>query len=434
MAEKIIKKIYYRITFTLASPLMVGSGENQYTDKDIVRDANGDPYIPASSIAGVCRSALGDDNKINQYFGFVKINRGDNNSSQKDSALIFYDGKILFRNNTETYFTSVRDSVKLDEFKTAVEGAKFDMEILEPGTRIRTYLEQSFYTQDDVDYAGIAAGCFLNNRLVFGAKSMRGYGEIKDAEVEFNEFDLTDKEDVRKWLAFDLYKCNVWITYKPELTKEAKTLTIALQPRYGISIRKYTTAVSTKDETNPDYSQLTSHFENGAVEPVIPGTTWAGAFLHQMRILGMPQNELEDLFGYVHTDRSGKKTKSSIRFSESRIRRSKKKKLSRNAIDRFSGGTVDSALFTEETRYSGETELKITITNAAKINSNGMCFLAAAITDLHYGYLAVGGETSIGRGLFTVTQINDLEINDDTDVYSAVLSEIQHLWGKETEI
>lgn len=30
--------------------------------------------------------------------------------------------------------------------------------------------------------------------------------------------------------------------------------------------------------------------------------------------------------------------------------------------------------------------------------------LAAAITDLHFGFLAIGGETSIGRGLFNLTK------------------------------
>ena len=50
-----IKK-YYRIEFELTSPLAVGSGENNLTDKDIVRDSRGIPYIPGSSLAGVYRS------------------------------------------------------------------------------------------------------------------------------------------------------------------------------------------------------------------------------------------------------------------------------------------------------------------------------------------------------------------------------------------
>ena len=45
--------------------------------------------------------------------------------------------------------------------------------------------------------------------------------------------------------------------------------------------------------------------------------------------------------------------KSCIRFSESRIEGGKWVTYTRNAIDRFTGGTVDGALYTEKTYYNG---------------------------------------------------------------------------------
>ena len=39
--------------------------------------------------------------------------------------------------------------------------------------------------------------------------------------------------------------------------------------------------------------------------------------------------------------------------------------------------------------------------------------LAAAITDLHYGYLAIGGLTSVGRGLFSIETINNIELSKE---------------------
>lgn len=62
-----IKK-YYRIEFELTSPLAVGSGENNITDKDIVRDGRGIPYIPGSSLAGVYRSLFSGETQ-DRYFG-----------------------------------------------------------------------------------------------------------------------------------------------------------------------------------------------------------------------------------------------------------------------------------------------------------------------------------------------------------------------------
>ena len=54
---KIIKKHYLKITFQPDSPLCIGSGRNDITDQDILRDARGIPYIPGSAVAGVLREA-----------------------------------------------------------------------------------------------------------------------------------------------------------------------------------------------------------------------------------------------------------------------------------------------------------------------------------------------------------------------------------------
>ena len=64
---KRIKK-YYRIQFQLTSPLAVGSGENHLTDRDIVRDSRGIPYIPGTALAGVYRSLFPKE-IAEQYFG-----------------------------------------------------------------------------------------------------------------------------------------------------------------------------------------------------------------------------------------------------------------------------------------------------------------------------------------------------------------------------
>ena len=48
---KIQKKSYYCISFRLSSPLAVGSGQNEETDKDLMRNGNNVPYLPASAIA-----------------------------------------------------------------------------------------------------------------------------------------------------------------------------------------------------------------------------------------------------------------------------------------------------------------------------------------------------------------------------------------------
>ena len=60
--------------------------------------------------------------------------------------------------------------------------------------------------------------------------------------------------------------------------------------------------------------------------------------------------------------------------------------------------------------------------------------LAATLTDLHYGFLAIGGETSIGRGLFNITKVNGKEMLPDlaensAENYKLILSEIEEAFG-----
>ena len=74
MKNRILAKRYYQIEFELASALAVGSGFSEETDKDLMRDSRGIPYIPASALAGIYRS-LFEEAEANHYFGNVKFAR-----------------------------------------------------------------------------------------------------------------------------------------------------------------------------------------------------------------------------------------------------------------------------------------------------------------------------------------------------------------------
>ena len=420
--NKIIRKDFYRITFKLKSPLALSSGENNYTDKDVIRDSRDKPYIPASSIAGVCRSALSELKKsdIDYYLGYVEKateeNKGESRS--EESRLIFYDALL----SSEDSIISVRDSVALDQYKTAKKGAKFDMEVVEPGVKFTSYIEYSKYEDDKSDGTIVSdiLGLLASKQLSFGAKTMRGYGEIEEVSIKKASFDLSSGSGQRDYINFNMYERELWEPVdKFKIINVYKTLTLGLTLDGAISVRKYSTRPSTmKNHPEPDYEQLTLHDNT----PVIPGTSWAGAFRHRMKELGLMDKEINHLFGWVRKKDS---LKSVIRFSESQMSSSKEKILSRNAIDRFSGGTADGALFTERTWYGGETNLVITA--AKSLSEREINALSAAISDLHYGYLMVGGLTSIGRGRFKVKTINGTEFNGE-DIYKEV-REVLKKWS-----
>ena len=450
MQKKILKKRYCRITFRLASPMAVGSGESSTSDRNILRDARGEPYLPATAIAGVCRSFFLEEGKLpdeaKPYFGCVEINRGQEPKKRKqqeameqiESALVFHDARILYPSGQvikSSFHTTVRDSVRLDDYKNAEPGGKFDMEVLEPGVKMRTYIEQNILGEGDIDYIARIVEILCSGETHFGAKSMRGYGAIDKVTAEVVVFDLREKRDVEAWLEFDPQKEKSWtgaLRYGAGTSKQA-LLRLDLKQREGsgISIRKYTTEAAAGDGLSvPDFSQLTVHMGD-EIRPVIPGTSWAGAVRHRMKELGLKSDDVKALFGYVNGE--GDKQRSRIRFSESQIRGGSEKELSRNAIDRFSGGTVDGALFTERTWYGGRTQLSISLVPGAVLSDSECRILAAVLADMHYGFLPVGGETSVGRGLFEIEKVNGKALSKEerSQIYQMLLEQVRCSLGSE---
>ena len=166
--------------------------------------------------------------------------------------------------------------------------------------------------------------------------------------------------------------------------------------------------------------------KNNKEIPVIPGTSWAGAFRHHINRI--TENKFEQYFGSTSH-------KSQIYFSESEIKGAVEKVLTHNAIDRFTGGIIDRALYTEKTWFNGKTKLKIQLdarkkefnreNNEKTIEKEFYAALSAAILDLHLGILSVGGLTSIGRGIFSIEKI---QINGEEIPVTQEAEEIPHMY------
>lgn len=399
--EKIIGKRYYRIEFELKSALAVGSGENNETDKDIVRNSNGIPYIPATALAGIYRS-LFSEKEADVYFGKIGM-IGSKNYDAADSRIIVYDAVLL----NDEYRVSIRDCVGLDEWKCAIDSKKFDFEILEPGVRFLTYIEQNRFEGDEA-VADKVAAAWKQGQICIGGKSARGLGCIQNAEIRVMEFSMLNSGALESWLDFDIYDDKAWKDPRNEgyvmtideraipLSDDRIHLLLKLKQTGPITVRVYTT--DTKEALQPDYEQLTYLVKKNdkMIEvPVIPGTSWAGSFRHHMERLNGAS--LEDIFG------KKAEKKSEIIFSESEITGAYAKVYTRNAIDRFTGGAADMALFTEKMYVGGETFLEIIVPRGKE--QGFYCCLAAAIADLHMGFLTVGGETAVGHGTFCITEI-----------------------------
>nr|WP_298056459.1 RAMP superfamily CRISPR-associated protein [uncultured Lachnoanaerobaculum sp.] len=422
--KNILKKQYLKIEFTLLSPLSIGNGKNEKTDQDIVLNSRGIPYIPGSAVAGVfrdaCKKVMGDE-WTQRYFGSIRDNCNDNKTIT-ESQFRVYDAYI----QSEEYFVSRRDGVALDDYKYGIPGAKFDREILESGIIFRTFIERDMdANESEEDAFNKLAEVLYNIPIFFGSKISRGYGRVGNFKIFKKEFSFDTKQG-SGWLDFDMYTYD-WLKKSSEISKsdkvflENKKITLELALQGGISIRQYTTEIKEGVKQVPDMKQLIVRQKNksGKLEevPVIPGTTWAGAIGHRMKLF---YPNVSKYFGKGGEDG---KIRSKIFFSESQLKNSVSKVISRNAIDRFTGSTVDGALFTEQIYYGGTTVLEIYFDLYKEIDLDFIKSLAVALSDLHEGLLAIGGGTSIGRGIFKVTKVNDLEFSSDgSELYKNILA------------
>lgn len=400
MSKTFNPRIYYKLIIKLESPLSVGSGEDESTDHDVIINGEGKPFIPASAICGVMRHSF-DRNKADKIFGKIedpKISEDekayrkdeDHNNGTIESSVIFYDANLK---DGSTSLIVTRDSVKLEN-KVGVKGAKFDMEAVEPGVEFVSFIEllnTEYEEEINNTLAAINAGV-----LRFGSKTTRGYGRVSLTVYRktVNSFD----EYLANNIFDNIYSIDNIIT--PSWSSdEILVLRLSLKNRGAISIREYSTDVGM-----PDYHTISLHSKKEKTVPVIPGTSWAGAFRERYSQIITDTDKVNSLFGWVNPKEKDDVIKSKIVFNESQLTGGTDKQITRNSIDRFSAATKDGALYTERTYYNGETELVITISR--KLDNDEKFALAACIADLHNGFLAIGGLTSVGRGIFEVTAIN----------------------------
>lgn len=432
---------YYRVQFKTASAMSVGSGESGETDRDVIRDSRNVPYVPGTTLAGIYRSLFskggvfceaGKGKAIERCFG--RDIKGESSDPGTESRVLVYDAVLK---DVTKALTGRRDCVALDEWKTARDGSKFDFEIVEPGTAFVTYFEldtDKDSPDDEIIFDSIASA-WKSGNIRIGSKTMRGLGSIDVADISIDtaDFDLTDPDGLEAWLDFDMYGNSGWKAAEIKETQVNGTTTICLKLTQNgpLTVRRYTTEVRrTEKDTVPDYAQLTSRIDGEAI-PVIPGTTWAGAFrAHIKELVGDKDNMIEKYFGFVNGKGEKAASRSKVHFSESYFDKGSftYKQLTRNAIDRFTGGTIDTALFTERTCYNGTTDLAISFPD--NMDSKLKKAFVFSICDLNEGFLSIGGLTAVGHGLF---KVNAVSVNNKA-IEFGTSEELAESLGKELSL
>lgn len=396
MSNSVSKKIVYYLTVKFVSPLCISQGDGVLTDNDVLTNGEGVPYVPGTSLAGAMRAYIEKKKCDDCLFGFEDMK----SKNGKMSSLFVSD--LQFSNKP---VITVRDSVALSEKKSAITGAKFDMEVIDTGAEGYFWLELVVRQNDDEEILlgqlnQIFSG-FNEREIRFGSKKTRGYGEISILDIKQKVFDKTNILEYKDAYCQASQHDDSWLVYGPEKLdydmSKYVSISVPLKLEGGISIRRY--AVK---KGEPDFVHITA---NG--KPVIPGTSFTGAIRHRLKnMLDDLQAEnseeiLDTIFGYVKPNGANSKAHiSGVTVGECVLENAKKLTMVRNGISRFESGAKDGALFKELSYVGGTTELKIKV-KKNDFSDEAVGLLLLVLKDVQNGFLAVGGQTSVGRGLFS---------------------------------
>lgn len=443
-SNRIVRRYCIEADILLETPLSISSGMDEGTDADVLRNAEGKPFIPGSSLAGAFRHYIKQPKDKPCPLGYSDQGNGSM------SSIWIMDAYLKDCN------VSIRDGVSLNDDKS-VEN-KFDYEVVDSGASATLRMERIVREKDLVSNNNVTktepARITEKEKEKNADRELKAIrifltaldeGEIRMGHKKNRGFGWMSVEKVRK-KCFSRDNAEEWIKYCGNAAPDSKTLLddwdnwriqggkdgakfasmkIPLRLTGGISIRKYSTRPGEADFEHITV-QKRSEDGKGVEVPVIPGTSWSGAVRsctrNILRELGADQidNILDTWFGFVDKDKKGKGShkdracQSMAVFRESVLEDSVPMQATRNKINRFDASTSEGALYTDRSYFGGRTTLEILVSKSDETSYKALVgILLLAVQEIEEGFLPVGGQVAIGRGIFEKDPGKSTEYSED---------------------
>ena len=444
-------RLLSRITLEALSPLVIGSGnKNIKTDSVVAKDVNELPYIPATTLAGLIRHSLPEEEQ-RRWMGFQT--KEESYGSQlilSEAKILSEDGKPIdgLSNKEDAvkqlcYQLPIRQHVRINHQGVAEKNGKFDEEIVPKGMRFCFEMEL-MSEEGDNEIMDKILSTIQSNGFRIGSGSRSGFGQISIVSILHRKLNLSIPEDLKLYLSKSSSLEKIWEGFEPyTLAENTNTdyisYELTLQPTdfmfFGAGFGNECSDMTFVREPviQWDNDGRASIIEKEKVI-LIPGSSVKGALAHRTAYHynklkacfadGKSADELQDhvgknnkavrlLFGSEGDKRGKDKKRGNILISDvtqTQTEELEKKALNHVKIDRFTGGAVPGALFSEEVLYSPENSFtlelllyKAAITEDKKDKEDKEKALKAfetALTDLCKGYLPLGGGVNRGNGTF----------------------------------
>lgn len=440
------------------TPLAIGIGsKNLLTDSPVAVDVNGLPVIPGTALCGVLRHSLAEygfsSTSINSIFGFQEGEKGEGSRLIVSDALLVAGNSRVVEGIDEidmngsflSHFSRlpVRQHCRITHRGVADtrNHGKFDEQVVYKGTRFVFELEftaNGTYNAIWQEMVSLISSPFYR----IGSGTRKGFGSIKVIGVDETIFDLNNTADLQSYLDRSsslatnipvVGSVSSSISQPPAIT----TYTLHLTPDdfflfgagYGdntVDMQPVTERVINWQGNLPEFS---------TEKTFIPATSVKGAISHRTAfhynylnevfadklpsdktaedVTGENNNAVASLFGTACDTNNGMRGK--VLLSDLFLPSGVSKILNHVAIDRFTGGALDGALFSERVSATDipckPLIMTIMVENSAFAGDEKIRqAFERALTDITEGMLPLGGGVMRGHGVFSGTmKINEGE-------------------------
>lgn len=444
-----------RIIIETTSPLSIGCGDkNIMTDAPVLRDVNGYPFIPGTSLSGVIRHSLESQELGNTLMGWQDPRGGEG------SRLIISDAKILNsrgevvdglapRDTADAVLEAyqvlpIRQHVRIGQRGSAEQRGKFDEEVVFRGTRFCFDMELiAVEDREEADFLKII-DTIGSEAFRLGGGSRKGFGSIRVISALYRKLDLSQESDLRLYLdntssLRDGREGFASHELKPIEGEAALHYQVSLQP-VDFLIFGSGLGDSEADRVYVSEQQIVWDQEGvGSIQErtasiLIPSSSVKGALSHRTayhynKQCGIFADRLEGsdlekehtgqnnkavrlLFGGEGDSQGRNKRRGCVLFTDLFMERPDSTEdhvFNHVKTDRFTGGSVGGALFSEKAVYTNaqKIELDIFVDKQALEQeereqvSKAITAFESALRDLCSGMLPLGGNVNKGYGRFT---------------------------------
>lgn len=439
--NKYIYRKIARIVVEATTPLAVGSGEKDViTDALVAKDVNGLPYIPGTSIAGVIRHALGyAPDEENDFYGYQKGKKNHGSEIMfSEARLVGQNGKAVDGMVPDVFNDSflskyeklpVRQHVRINHKGAAADTGKFDEQVIYKGSRFCFDIEVVGESDDKTEFYKVLEVIHASD-FSLGGGTRKGFGGLKVVSCKTMCLNLSNTEHWEKYKQYSsaLDSDFEGEDYNPKgkCGKNLTTFTLELKPDdfflFGSGFGDDDADMTPVKENYISWKNGPGEFQENGV--LIPATSLKGAIAHRVAFYWNKENnkfadKIEDLDAFAAEENQavkelfgssgyGKKSKELIRgkviFEDiiaTPMAIERDKLLNHVSIDRFTGGAIDGALFTERSSYGKGHTYNTRLVVLGKVEENTLKALESALKDVCTGMLPLGGGVGRGNGVFT---------------------------------